>query len=181
MRLFVAIPLPEQTTAQIGQTIALMRQGPQAHDLRWSAAESWHITLQFLGIVETQQYPCLIERLRSVHAAPLKIAPEGIATFARAGILYAGVKPSPQLLQLQKSITAATGACGFSPEDRPYRPHVTLARVRGSRHSREISAILQRSAGIHAFQPFTADQFALYETVPGGQAHYVIRERFPLV
>jgi len=49
MRLFVAIPLSEEATRELGETVARMRKRPGAEELRWSPPESWHLTLQFLG------------------------------------------------------------------------------------------------------------------------------------
>lgn len=176
MRLFVAIPLPEQTTAEITQAVAVIRQTVHAHDLRWSSPESWHITLQFLGSVTAQQYPCVLDQLRSVHSQPLRIAADRIGTFARAGILYAGIKSCPQLLELQKSITAATRSCGFALEDRPYLPHITSARTHA--RTRRLSAIAENTMGPNLFHSFTAQGFALYETVAGPPSRYEIREEF---
>ncbi len=177
MRLFVAIPLPEQTTAEIHQIVGRIRLTPGLPNLRWSPPESWHITLQFLGTATPEQYACLADRLRSVHAATVRIAPDEIGAFQSAGVLYAGLKPSPELTALQKRITAATALCGFSAEERPYHPHITLARTR-STGRRELSAIVKVSGGLNRFQALTASEFALYESVPGAPACYVIRERF---
>lgn len=179
MRLFVAIPLPEQTTAEIYETVARIRQAAPLLGFRWSPPESWHITLQFLGSVTAEQYPCLVDRLGRVQAAPVRIAPDEIGAFQSAGVLYAGVKRSAELTALQKRITATTALCGFSAEERPYHPHTTLARIRATGR-RELSAIVKVSGGLNRFQALIASEFALYESVPGAPVRYVIRARFAL-
>lgn len=180
MRLFVAIPMPEETTRELGEAVARMRKGPGAEELRWSPPESWHITLQFLGNAVTEEFACLLERLREVRAAPVKIVPEKIGAFGSVGILHAGVKPTPELLDLERLVTAATARCGFEREDRPYRPHITLARRRGRGGRDGISSAARKNAETAAFSTFTADEFAVYESFLGGAARYEIRERFPL-
>jgi 2'-5' RNA ligase len=180
MRLFVAIPMPEETTRELGEAVARMRKRPGAEELRWSPPESWHITLQFLGSAGTEEFACLLERLREVRAARMKIVPEKIGAFGRVGILHAGVKPTADLLDLEKRVTAATARCGLEREDRPYRPHITLARRRGRGGRDGISSAARKNAEVVAFQPFTADEFALYESFLGGAVRYEIRERFPL-
>lgn len=180
MRLFVAIPMPDSTTRELGETVARMRKRPGADELRWSPPESWHITLQFLGNAGAEELACLLEQLRGIRAQPVKIEPEKIAAFGRTGILHAGVKATPELLNLEKRVAAATAQCGFEREDRPYRPHITLARRRGRGGWDGISSAARKNDGLVAFKKFTAGEFALYESFLGGAARYEIRERFPL-
>src|SRR5262249_1082646 len=52
-------------------------------------------------------------------------------TFLRAGVLFAEIDPARPLLQLQAKVAASMSRCGFAPEDRPYHPHLTLARFHG--------------------------------------------------
>ena len=180
MRLFVAIPLSEEATRELGETVARMRKRPGAEELRWSPPESWHLTLQFLGNAAAEEYACLLERLRVARASPVKIAPQKIATFGRAGILHVEVEPTPELLELERRVTAATSQCGFTREDRPYRPHITLARRRARSSRNGIASTAEKSLELKPFTGFTAAEFALYESFLGGAARYEIRERFPL-
>ena len=180
MRLFVAIPMPEETMRELGESVARMRKRAGAEELRWSPPESWHVTLQFLGNVAAEQYACLLERLRGVRASPVKIAPQKIGAFGHAGILHVEVKPTPELLELEKRVTTATSQCGFTREDRPYRPHITLARRRGRGGRNGIASLAAKGGELKPFTGFIADEFALYESFLGGAARYEIRRRFPL-
>jgi len=180
MRLFVAVPMPAETTRELAAAVERMRKRPGAEDLRWSPPESWHTTLQFLGNAGPDEYACLLDRLRGVRAAPMKIVPEKIGAFGRVGILHAGVKPTRELLELEKRVTQATAACGFAREDRPYCPHITLARRRGRGGRNGITSVAEKNRELVPFKGFTAHEFALYESLLGGAARYEIRERFPL-
>jgi RNA 2',3'-cyclic 3'-phosphodiesterase len=176
MRLFVGIPL---TPAVIEELSAIsMRLQSKADGLRWSAPESWHITLQFLG--NTAQYECIVARLAELRVPSVSITLEGLGFFERAGIFFAGVVLTPALLALQQSVSAATHLCGFIPETRPYHPHITLARSKGKKPQglRELKAKIHREP---RFSPFEADAFVLYESLtrPEG-SQYLIRERFLL-
>jgi RNA 2',3'-cyclic 3'-phosphodiesterase len=176
MRLFVGIPL---TAAVIEELSAIsMRLQAQADGLRWSAPESWHITLQFLG--DTPQYECIVSRLRDLRSSAVPIQLEGLGFFDRAGVFFAGVNLTPELQALQQRVTGATGLCGFIPETRPYHPHITLARSKGKggRWLRELKSKIHRDPD---FSGFVADGFVLYESVPGpGGSRYEIRDRFTL-
>jgi 2'-5' RNA ligase len=179
MRLFIGIPLSPTVIDELTKLTA--RLHTKDDSLRWSPPETWHITLQFLGSTDQQQYNCLVQRLREISLPHVPIRLEATGTFDRAGIFFADVKLAPALLVLQQSIIAATTPCGFVPESRPYQPHITLARAKDKDATETLRALKSRLDRDPKFTPFMADEFVLYEsfTAPTG-AHYEIRERFPL-
>lgn len=182
MRLFLGIPLASEVVEELAKISARLRRRDDG--LRWSAEESWHITLQFLGSVDTQRYECVVSRLREVRGIAVPVRLDGVGLFERAGIFYAGVKVTPELVALQRKVTAAMELCGFEPEDskgRPYRPHVTLARSKGREGERAMRALKARVDREARFRGFVAEEFLLYESFsePGG-SRYEVRERFLL-
>jgi 2'-5' RNA ligase len=147
--------------------------------LRWSAAEGWHITLQFLGATSPSQYDCLIAKLEAVRAQPAPVQLEGLGFFDRAGVFFAGVKVSLELAALQNVVVSATSECGFVPEDRPYHPHITLARNRGREDG--IRRLKPHAGAAPTFAAFVASEFLLYESFPEpGGSRYEVRARFRL-
>lgn len=140
MRLFIGIPLANATAHDLAGVVNQLRSPTTeyADTLRWSAPESWHITLQFLGSTTPQQYECVRNHLRERRHPAFDIQLGGLDAFDRAGVLFVAVRVTPQLLALQQSVTAATATCGFTPEDSPYRPHITLARRKGRSGGREL-------------------------------------------
>jgi 2'-5' RNA ligase len=152
-----------------------------ADGLRWSAPESWHITLQFLGDTNQEQYECTVARLHALRSPSVPVLLEGLGLFERVGVFFAGVSLTTELLALQQCVTAATGLCGFIPETRPYHPHVTLARTQGKRRKNALDELKSRIHRQPAFTSFVAEEIVLYESVtrPTG-ALYEIRERFRL-
>jgi len=182
MRLFIAIALPPEASA----ALARIRQqfepiaGP---DLRWSAPEGWHITLQFLGPVADNRVPCILDQLRTIHAAPVPIRIRDLGFFDRAGVFWAGIVMTQELLALQQLVTVAMRPCGFVPEDRAYNPHITLARTKGRAGSRALDplkkAIAKSKPTVGA--EFTAGEFLLYESFPTPEgSRYEVHARFPL-
>ena len=147
--------------------------------LRWSPPEAWHITLQFLGAATPAQSDCVTTHLRAVTSAPVPVNLQGLGFFERSGVFFAGVHLSPELIALQKAVVAATSHCGFKPEDRPYHPHITLARNRGRENG--IRALKPRVGPAPQFAAFTATEFLLYESFPNAQgSRYEVRARFGL-
>jgi len=179
MRLFVAIPL---AAAVVRELSALTNQLKSAQDgLRWSEPESWHITLQFLGNTTADQYSCLIARLAGLSSPPVHIHLEDLGVFDHAAIFHAGVRLTPSLVDLQQRVVAATSLCGFMPEARPYRPHITLARGRRDSASHSLHRLRAKIAHQPAFSSFTAREFLLYQSHLGlGGSRYEILQRFAL-
>jgi 2'-5' RNA ligase len=178
MRLFVGIPLAETVSGELTALTARLRS--RNDGLRWTAPESWHITLDFLGYTGPEQYECVAARLGEVHQPPVPIALEKVDLFDRSGVLIVTIRPTPQLLQLQQRVSAAAALCGFIPEARPYQPHITLARSKG--RGRNLAALKAKIHRQPAFTSFLAAEFLLYESFPeAGGSRYEIRRRYPLI
>jgi RNA 2',3'-cyclic 3'-phosphodiesterase len=177
MRLFIGIPLADTVVAELsGLTERLKAAGD---GLRWPAAAGWHITLQFLGKTSEEQYGCVVAGLRDIRQAQFAIQLEPPGCFDRAGVFFAGVRLSARLEHLQQLVAAATQPCGFVAEDRPYHPHITLARVKGGRAP--LMALKSRVRDVPALSSFVAKEFLLYESFPdAGGSRYEVRERFLL-
>lgn len=162
MRLFIGIPLDATVVAELTALVAPL-QSP-GDGLRWAPPAGWHITLQFLGATKPEQYACVAAGLRLIRHAPFVIHLDPPGFFDRAGVFFAGVQLSPELTALQQKVIAATTPCGFVPEDRPYRPHITLARKKG--HSSGLQQLKSRVPPGVRFSAFTAREFLLYESFP---------------
>jgi RNA 2',3'-cyclic 3'-phosphodiesterase len=184
MRLFVGIPLADEVAHELGNVIARLREGESAgpgRRLRWTAPESWHITLQFLGDATPEQLECLKERLGGVRAAAVPVRLGELGCFDRAGVFFADVTVSPQLAALERCVVAATGPCGFPAEARPFHPHITLARSKGQGRGTELRGLRAKVPGQPAFTRFLAKEFVLYESHLGdGGARYEARMRVAL-
>jgi RNA 2',3'-cyclic 3'-phosphodiesterase len=177
MRLFVGIPLAAPVVEEL--TALSLRLQSKGDGLRWYSPESWHITLQFLGNTRHEQCVCLVERLRELRSPPVPVELEGTGFFDRAGIFFAGVNLTPELLSLEQRVTAATSFCGSIPETRPYHPHITLARSKGKNSGRRMHELKSKIRREPNFTKFVAEDFLLYESFPGpAGSRYEIRERF---
>ena len=179
MRLFVGIPLASEVLAELSKVTARFRSN--GDNLRWTAPESWHITLQFLGNTDPEQYRCLIAQLSGVHAGPVPIHLANLGFFDRAGVFFVDVEPTPALVALAARVNSATSFCGFSPETRPFHPHITLARAKGQSRGQPLQALAQRIKNQPTFRRFRASEFLLYEShlSPAGST-YEIQHRFLL-
>lgn len=128
MRLFVAVTPPPAALDEIGAAVA--RAQGLAPTLRWTTTPQWHLTLAFLGEVEPQKLPDLTRRLERAarRHEPMPLAFAGAGRFD-GRVLWLGVQGGRgPLAALAGSVAAAARRCGIVIGDRPYRPHLTLAR-----------------------------------------------------
>jgi 2'-5' RNA ligase len=162
MRLFVGIPLANELTSELETFIGQLRAPDD--QLRWSAPAGWHITLQFLGSASSEQCECVKSQLATLRPPrfPIQLVSPGF--FDRAGVFFVGVAVSPDLAALQSRVVDATQACGFSSEDRPYHPHITLARAK--RSGSTLTRLKARLRSQPRFSGFIAREFLLYESFP---------------
>ena len=126
MRLFFGIKLPAHwRQALAGEAAALKAAGVRG---TFTRPDNYHLTLVFLG--ETRQVEEAAHALRRVEGTPFPLRSAAPGCFSKKGgdIWGLGVEPSPGLLAVQRPLEGQLRAAGFSPEERPYRPHITLAR-----------------------------------------------------
>ena len=184
MRTFVAIDLPDAVRAAVAREQARLRTVcAVGKDIRWTRPEGLHLTLKFLGEVDAM-------RLREVIAAldglgkfdPFEVGVGGFGFFPsarRPRVFWLGLEAPPALGELARKVEAAMEALGFAREDRPFQPHLTLARFDTPRPQTALEAALERSDTV-AFGRFVVTDFFLFESKlrPGG-AEYSRLARFP--
>lgn len=180
MRLFVGIALEYAVVSELSRVVARLKTGNDG--LRWTTAETWHITLQFLGSTDPAQYECLLGQLGTLRAAPVPVKLERLGVFDRTGVFFAGVRAEPELVSLAKSVMARTSLCGFVAETRPFRPHITLARTKGGGRAGIMRALESKvNDSQPAFSRTVAEEFRLYEShLSSTGATYEVRARYPL-
>jgi 2'-5' RNA ligase len=133
-RLFIGVLLPEETRTAIGPAQQALRDQKLA--VRWVRPENWHITLHFLGEIDSAAVPGLSARLAAELAglAAPDLRCQGLGAFPnlrRPRVLWAGIAGDvDRLARIQAAAVAAGETVGVGAEKRPYHPHVTLGYVR---------------------------------------------------
>ena len=174
-RLFVAIRPPVKVRTQI---LSIMGGVMTA---RWQDDDQLHLTLRFIGPVDTRTGEDVAAALATVRAAPVEVAIAGVGIFDRKGrveSLWAGVRNAEPLVALHRKIDRALVSTGLAPERRAYKPHITLARF--GRQGSDVGAFLAQHGGL-ALPPFTATAFHLFESETHADgADYTIIESYRL-
>jgi 2'-5' RNA ligase len=133
VRLFFAIELHDALRVALHHAVAPLRAAEP--DLAWVRPEKLHLTMKFLGDVDDAGAERLAGAAGAVAALhrPLELILGGVGAFPnfrRARVVGVGVESEPRLELLHHDLELACGDAGFEVEGRPFRPHITVARVR---------------------------------------------------
>jgi 2'-5' RNA ligase len=182
VRLFVAFSPPEDLCRAIASLVApLSEELPAA---RWVSADNLHLTLQFLGERSDQEAGRIAASLMPVFAhydpVSLEVTVGGAFPAEEPRVLWVGLHGPSKLSQLQREVADASGERLIRGRRlRPYRPHVTVARCRGSWDESDVDRLRECLEPLRG-RSFMVDHGSLYESVltPEG-ARYSIAHQFP--
>ena len=161
-RLFIAIEIPADIKERM---LALKTQIPTA---RWLKSQQMHLTIRFIGEVSAQQTDEIISVLRDIASPGFDLSLNGAGRFPPqkkrgARILWLGVDADQQLADLHRKIESALEEIGFPPERKPFKPHITLARLKADRTPTQAVDFLQDNAAFNA-GTFTVARFVLVKS-----------------
>ncbi len=162
MRLFVAIPLPEDVRHD------LARLGAGVPGARWTPVENLHLTLRFIGEADGGQCHDIAAALGAVDGAAFDLQLAAVGRFGdrhRARVLWAGVRSSDALDHLQAKIERAVRRAGFAVEPRKFHAHVTLARLQGAPAGRVERYLIDH--GAYQSRRFPVAEFVLFQSFLG--------------
>jgi 2'-5' RNA ligase len=144
-RIFCAIELPADLRAQLTDHIRRLRETVTDVSVSWSRPENSHLTLKFFGNVSTEhigRISTAAGRTSSKFAQfPIQVGNTGVfPKSAKAQVLWIGVSdPAGALIALQKSFEEECARAGFAKEERNFRPHLTIARIRQREGTRQLA------------------------------------------
>ncbi|MFE6664569.1 RNA 2',3'-cyclic phosphodiesterase [Streptomyces sp. NPDC057697] len=182
VRVFIALAPPDPAKEELaGELEPALGTYPR---MRWNRIEDWHITLAFLGELPVGTVPLLrpvLAGLAADHPRPLRLALRGSGTFDDR-VLWSGIDGDlDELHMLAADVRTAVKGCGIAFEDRPLRPHLTLARARRGDGS-SAGEIAEGFAGFTG-RRWTAERLHLVGSNAGrssGPIHYRDIESWPL-
>ena len=140
-----------------------------------------HITLRFVGDIDGRTADDFADHLGDVSSSPFVISIAGAGAFGGRDprVLWAGVEAGQELDRLYRANERAVRAAGLPPDPRNFKPHVTLARMRGARH-RAVAQFLEQNGDLH-LEPFMVTRFVLLSARPGsGGPPYAVEAEYPL-
>ena len=163
-RVFCAFELPESLRVRIKEHAERVREAVPDVAASWSQPENIHLTMKFFGSVDQAKAPAISDVLTRVakEFSPVKIVVGGMGVFPRPSrpqVLWIGIDDhTGALAKLQKRVEDECAREGFPKEDRAFRPHLTIARIRNPHNA-------NRLAEAHLHTEFTAIELVLNELV----------------
>ncbi len=176
IRSFIAIDLTDPVRRQLETLVQELRKSNA--QVGWVRIEGIHLTLKFLGNVSPEQ----IEEIKPVLAGialqtpPVHIEPAGCGAFPTIKsprVIWVGLRGQlGPLAELVRRVETAMALFGFKPEGRPFKPHITLGRVKGRQRLEALQQILFAHRDFTA-EPFDATEVVLYKSDlrPDGARH----------
>lgn len=176
-RLFIAIELPKSVKLEAGKIEQVLSQ---FLDVRWVDPDNIHLTLKFLGYVEEETIAEIENRVaeatQGYSSFTLSLSNMGaFPTPKRPRVIWVGLTDEfINCEKMQRSIDKALSNMGFEKEKRPFQPHVTLCRIKGSKKMDLVFPEVERIS-------FEVNELILFESrlTPKG-AFYTPLKQFPL-
>jgi 2'-5' RNA ligase len=176
MRLFLALELPPAAAEEIAAATTPLRDAEPG--LAWLPVHQLHLTLKFLGDGDDLRVAALgaaMDRVARRHRpVEIKLAGAGaFPNFRRPRVVWMGVEGEPRLELLHHDVEIAAEEVGYELEGRPFRPHVTLARVRAPLPAERLRALARLTRKLDHSSSAYVDRLTLFDSVTGDSgAHY---------
>lgn len=143
IRSFIALPSSPELNNALQNIQKLLME--ERADVKWDGPNKFHITLKFLGKVDDQQLPEILESLTAIaaEATPFPLVYNAIGAFpdfVHPKVIWAGAQVNDAMTFLQREIEDACEKLKFAGETRTFHPHITLGRVKGSNNLARLTA-----------------------------------------
>lgn len=157
IRAFIALKTPPAWDSALSELQRNLKEKLWSKAFRWTKAEQIHITLRFFGSIRPEETAVIVERINAEGIpgqTAFNLRCEGLGCFPnlrRPRVFWAGITGDTASVQrLHASVTAATRTFGEPPEDRPFKAHLTLARIQQPERSAldELGNVIARGFGI---------------------------------
>jgi 2'-5' RNA ligase len=185
-RTFIAIAVPEPVEHELTRLQADL--APEIAGCHWTSTRPFHITLAFLGDVPDSDLNeiCPTVTASTVSLDRFEVEVRGLGAFPHASrprVVWAGVTATNinALNELQQSVIGSLERIGHGPDDPRFHPHVTLGRIKHSRHDdRRVHALIDRWDGWSAGKFEVAEVFIMASTLGYAGPRYDVLSRSQL-
>ena len=184
IRSFIAIDLPQKTRENLAAIQDQLRQSQAG--VRWVKPGSIHLTLKFLGNILPEQVDEIAAAVAQLvrDEPPITLCAAGLGAFPsprKPRVIWVGLRGEvDRLANIQAGLEKALEPLGFAREDRGFRPHLTIGRVKDRRRLQSLIEAMS-TLELPEFNSFDGNEIILYKSDlrPTG-AIYTKLHRMPL-
>ena len=179
MRLFIALNLPPAERRAVHAATEAVREG--THGVTWVAEQNLHVTLKFLGEEPAAGVQRLRERLCTVADAHTSFAlmlggVDAFPNLRAPRIVWMGAAGGAAIERLHRDVEAACGELGYATDDRPFRAHITLGRVKGRLDASAARRLAERARSVQYSSTVEVETVDLMSSTltPAGSRYAVV-------
>lgn len=180
IRIFVAVRI--ETGENLREQFRRLKKLFSDDRINWVPEDNFHLTLRFIGNTNQQKLESLQTRLKEYVAgiAPFNLTLRGVGYFKSKGsprVVFTKIVESEKLLELAKSVELAVVATGFQEELKPFRPHLTLGRIKHLNNLNRFLSIVDEIPE-ETFQKVPVSEVILYQSIlrPEGPQYKPIKK-----
>lgn len=167
LRTFFAVEIGADARRVARDVAELLAAEPGGDAVRWTRAEAYHVTLRFLGRTPADRVDDVVAavRRRVAGTAPFSLALGALHAFPsprRARVIVLDLAPAEPIAALAQAVERGAVDAGFAPEERAFRPHLTLGRVKERART---APRLHASLGPNEPAPFHVASIVLFQSV----------------
>jgi len=182
MRCFVGLPLPEIYQQRL-KTISETWKPKLRSRATWTRPGNWHLTLFFLGDVSEETGDRVLEALSAVRHPRFQLKAGGGGFFPPGGnkpprVVWAGLDRGAEACTgLAAKVREVLVQLGFQADQRPFKPHLTLARVKQAKGGDDWPGLL-RDLNDQEWPAVDMASFVLWQSFlkPSGPVYAALRE-----
>ena len=172
-RLFIGIPVSEDVKKNIQTLVSTLDEtGADCNFVK-----EFHFTLKFLGDVEEEKIPEIIEKLNNISVNQFSVKLKGVGVFPnlkQIRVIWVGVEDA-HLTQLMREVNTKLNY--IRKNDHEETPHLTVARVKSAKNMEQLKKVLQTLKD-KEFGEMVVDKMILYESelTPQGAVYKIVKE-----
>lgn len=169
-RIFIAVKV--HASESLKELISSMRNSLAGESIKWIDPEGIHVTLAFLGNTEEEKIRTIGDFLEGTcnGFGNFDFILKGIGVFKNLSnpkIIWVGTRNQDKLVRLNDTVNEGLKSMGFPVEERAFRPHVTIARVKSVKNDERLRFLFEKYRDTE-IQAVPVDEVVLYESILGG-------------
>jgi 2'-5' RNA ligase len=166
-RIFIAVKVEAGET--LLRMISSLKSGLSSESIKWTNPDNIHITLAFLGDTEEEKIKVISAMLKGKckGSGKFELIIKGSGVFKNLSdprVIWTGIEPSEKLMHLNYCIMNGLKVAGISIEDRPFKPHLTLGRIKYLKAGNALKELIEKYRDTE-IQIVPVNEVILYESI----------------
>ncbi len=165
-RTFIALPIP--VTEKLNEETDFYKKNIHGLNIKWVETNNLHLTLAFLGDTSDQQIELIKSRLQEIvpkyQRFHIQLTYAGaFKSLANPQVLWLGIEAESILHEIYNDIKEMIQTAGFAPENRAFKPHLTIGRVKSFSRTHNLALVIKSREKFNEI--VIADKIVFYDSI----------------